>query len=33
MDYYKAQGKFQAVNGIGTIEEVTNRLKSVFDQF
>lgn len=32
MDYYKAQGKFYAVNGIGTIEEVTQRLNSVFDK-
>jgi adenylate kinase len=33
MDYYKAQGKFHAVDGIGTIEEVTQRLNSVFDKF
>lgn len=33
MDYYKAQGKFYAVDGIGTIEEVTERLNSVFDKF
>ncbi|MEY2630990.1 MAG: adenylate kinase [Bacteroidota bacterium] len=33
MDYYKAQGKFHAVNGIGTIEEVTERLTNVFDKF
>ena len=33
MDYYKAQDKFYAVDGIGTIEEVTNRLKKVFDGF
>jgi adenylate kinase len=31
MDYYKAQGKFHAVNGIGSIAEVTERLKGVFD--
>jgi adenylate kinase len=31
MDYYKAQGKFYAVDGIGTIEEVTERLTKVFD--
>jgi adenylate kinase len=33
MDYYKAQNKFHAVNGIGTIEEVTDRLTTVFDNF
>jgi adenylate kinase len=32
MDYYKNQGKFHAVNGIGTIEEVTERVSSVIDQ-
>ena len=31
MDYYKAQNKFKAVNGIGTIEEITNRLSHVID--
>jgi adenylate kinase len=31
MDYYKAQGKFHAVDGIGTIQEVTERLNNVFD--
>lgn len=30
-DYYKGQGKFQSVNGIGTIEEITQRLSSVID--
>lgn len=33
MDYYKAQHKFYAVDGIGTIEEVTERLSLVFDTF
>lgn len=33
MDYYKAQGKFYGVNGIGTIAEVTQRLNEVFDKF
>ncbi|MCF6133094.1 adenylate kinase [Flavobacterium wongokense] len=33
MDYYKAQGKFHAVDGIGSIAEVTERLTSVFDKF
>lgn len=31
MEYYKKQGKFYAVNGIGTIAEVTERLNQVFD--
>lgn len=31
-DYYTQQGKFHSVNGIGTIEEITNRLKAVIDQ-
>ena len=33
MDYYKAQHKFYAVDGIGTIEEVTERLSLVLDTF
>jgi adenylate kinase len=33
MHYYKTQGKFHAVDGIGTIEEVTQRLTNVFDKF
>jgi adenylate kinase len=32
MDYYKAQGKFYAVNGIGTIQEITERLSLVIDE-
>lgn len=32
MHYYQDQGKFYAVDGIGTIEEVTARLTLVFDQ-
>ncbi len=31
MEYYKDQGKFHAVNGIGTIPEVNERLNFVFD--
>ena len=31
MGYYDKQGKFYAVNGIGTIEEITVRLSSVID--
>jgi adenylate kinase len=31
MNYYKAQHKFYAVDGIGTIEEVTKRLSKVID--
>ncbi len=29
--YYQRQNKFHAVNGIGTIEEITNRLSSVIN--
>jgi adenylate kinase len=32
MGYYKEQNKFQAVNGIGTIQEITQRLTQVIDQ-
>ncbi|MFC4817477.1 MULTISPECIES: adenylate kinase [unclassified Flavobacterium] len=31
MDYYKAQDKFYAVNGIGTIAEITERLSDVIE--
>ena len=31
MNYYQAQGKFHAVNGIGSIEEITERLSAVID--
>ena len=31
MDYYAAQNKFHAVNGIGSIEEITERLSKVID--
>ena len=30
-EYYNAQGKFHSVNGIGTIEEITQRLGAVID--
>jgi adenylate kinase len=33
MNYYKGQGKFHAVNGIGTIAVVNERLNLVFDKF
>jgi len=33
MDYYKAQHKIFAVDGIGTIEQVTERLSLVLDTF
>ena len=33
MDYYKTQHKFYAVDGIGSIEEVTERLSLVLDTF
>jgi adenylate kinase len=29
--YYRQQGKFHSVNGIGAIEEITGRLKAVID--
>ena len=32
MDYYKEQNKFYAVDGIGSIQEVTERLSLVLDQ-
>ncbi|WP_240339560.1 adenylate kinase [Flavobacterium arcticum] len=32
MDYYKSQHKFYAVNGIGSIAEVTERLSLVIDK-
>ena len=32
MSYYDAQGKFFAVNGIGTIEEITQRLSTIIDK-
>ncbi|HMK06232.1 MAG TPA: adenylate kinase [Flavobacterium sp.] len=31
MNYYKAQNKFHAVNGIGAIDEITVRLSDVID--
>ena len=31
MKYYKNKGNFHAVNGIGTIQEITNRLTKVID--
>jgi adenylate kinase len=33
MSYYDAQGKFYAVNGIGSIEEITERLSTIIDKF
>ena len=33
MNYYNTQGKFHVVDGIGSIEEVTQRLTNVFDKF
>lgn len=32
MNYYQAQGKFYSVNGIGTINEITERLSLVIDK-
>ena len=31
MDYYKAEGKFFPVNGIGSIAEITDRVSAVID--
>jgi len=31
IDFYKGQDKFHSVNGIGEIEEITNRLSEVID--
>jgi adenylate kinase len=31
MDYYKKQNKFHSVNGIGTIEEITERLSKTIE--
>ncbi|WP_372474403.1 adenylate kinase [Capnocytophaga sp. ARDL2] len=31
IDFYKAQNKYHAVNGIGSIEEITERLSKVID--
>ncbi len=31
IDYYRAQGKFHSVNGVGSIEEITEKLKKIID--
>ncbi|WP_340202182.1 adenylate kinase [Ascidiimonas sp. W6] len=31
MDYYRSQGKFHSVNGVGSIEEITKKLKTIID--
>jgi len=33
IDYYTAQNKFYSVNGVGSLEEITERLKKIFDTF
>ena len=33
MNYYKKQGKFHSVDGIGSIQEVADRLNNVFEAF
>ena len=33
IDYYKAQNKFKAVNGMGSIAEITQRLSQVINSF
>lgn len=32
MDYYRSQGKFHSVNGVGSIEDITKKLKAIIDQ-
>jgi len=31
LDFYKKQGKYHPINGIGSIEEITQRLSNVID--
>lgn len=31
-DFYKTQGKYQGINGVGTIEDIANRLFETIDQ-
>jgi adenylate kinase len=31
-EFYQAQGKYKSVDGIGTIDEITNRLFSVIEE-
>ncbi len=33
IEYYKSQNKFYAINGMGTVEDISRRLKEVVDQF
>jgi adenylate kinase family enzyme len=32
-DYYKKQGKFSSVNGVGSIEEIFERIKTEIEKF
>ncbi|XLS30999.1 adenylate kinase [Flavobacteriaceae bacterium M23B6Z8] len=32
MNYYRSQGKFHSVNGVGTIEDITKKLRAIIDQ-
>ena len=32
-DYYSAQGKYEAVNGVGTLDEVFNRICTVIEKY
>jgi adenylate kinase len=32
-EFYSNQNKFYSVNGIGSIEEITTRLKNIIDRF
>lgn len=33
IEYYKSQNKFYPINGMGTIDDISNRLKEVIDLF
>ena len=33
VDYYSAQGKYEAVNGVGTLDEVFNRICAVIEKY
>ncbi|MBR3801104.1 MAG: adenylate kinase, partial [Rikenellaceae bacterium] len=32
-DYYSAQGKYEAVDGVGTLDEVFNRICAVIEKY
>ncbi len=33
IEYYKSQNKFYAINGMGTVDDISRRLKEVVDRF